>query len=74
MPYDYSKLNERIVELCGTQARFADKMGLFERSVSMKLNNKLPFKQPEIQKALDILHLTPMDIGTYFFTTKVQDI
>lgn len=74
MSYDYSKLNGRIVELCGTQARFADKMGLSERSVSMKLNNKLPFKQPEIQKALDVLHLTPMDIGTYFFTTKVQSI
>lgn len=73
MAYDYAKLNGKIVEKCGTQAVFAERMGLSERTISLKLNNKVAFKQPEIQKALLILGLTESDIQAYFFTLKVQD-
>lgn len=73
MAYDYAKLNGKIVEKCGTQAVFAERMGLSERTISLKLNNKAAFKQPEIQKALPILGLTESDIQAYFFTLKVQD-
>lgn len=48
-------------------------MGLSERTISLKLNNKVAFKQPEIQKALPILGLTESDIQAYFFTLKVQN-
>lgn len=72
MAYDYSKLNGRIVEKCGTQAVFADRMGLSERTVSLKLNNKVAWKQPEMQKAAVILEFPETEIQTYFFTMKVQ--
>ena len=59
MAYDYAKLNGKIVEKCGTQAVLAERMGLSERTISLKLNNKVAFKQPEIQKALPILPALP---------------
>lgn len=72
MAYDYAKLNGRIVEKCGTQAVFAERMGLSERTVSLKLNNKVAWKQPEMQKAAEILEFPETEIQAYFFTMKVQ--
>ena len=72
MAYDYSKLNGKIVEVCGTQAVFAEKMGLSERTISLKLNNKVPWKQPEITKACEILGIPESKIQVYFFTIEVQ--
>lgn len=72
MAYDYSKLSGRIVEKCGTQAIFAKKMNLSERTISLKLNNKLPWKQPEMQQAATVLEFPESDMKEYFFTIKVQ--
>ncbi len=72
MSYDYSKLNGKIVEKCRTQAVFAKKMGLSERSISLKLNNKVSWKQEEMQKAAEILDFSNSEIQTYFFTMNVQ--
>lgn len=74
MAFDYSKLNGRIVEKCGSQGNFAKQMELSERSISLKLNNKISWKQLEIQKAIDVLGLTTNQIKDYFFTPKVQNI
>ena len=67
MPYNYSKLLGRIVECVGTQAAFAEKMGLSERSISLKLNGKVSWKQPEIAKACEILSIQMSDIDKDFF-------
>ena len=72
MAYDYAKLNGRIIEKCGTQAVFAKRMGLSERTISLKLNNKSAWKQPEIQKAAGILEFSETEIQAYFFAIKVQ--
>ncbi len=70
--YNYSKLCGKIVECCQTQAKFAEQMGLSERSISLKLNNKVPFRQDEIDRAIKILSIKEDDIGVYFFTQVVQ--
>ena len=67
MPYSYSKLLRHIVECCGTQAIFAEKMGLSERSISLKLNGKRPWKQLEISKACEVLEIPTSKIDQYFF-------
>lgn len=72
MNFDYSRLCGRIVEMCGTQAVFAKRMGLSERSLSLKLNNKTPWKQIEMQNAATILGFPEIEIPKYFFTLKVQ--
>lgn len=74
MPINYRKLKGRIVEKCGTQGNFAQKMGLSERTVSLKLSGKIPFKQPEILKALEVLGLSDEDIQAYFFAVEVQGL
>lgn len=73
MSYNYDKLSGRIIEKCGSQQKFAEKMGLSERSISLKLNNKVPFKQEEISKALDVLGLSSDNIAEYFFKIDVQN-
>ena len=70
--YDYNKLNGRIVEVCGTRKEFAKRMGFSERTLSLKLNNKVSWKQPEIMKAIQVLGLEETDIQEYFFTLKVH--
>ena len=68
--HDYSKLKGRIVEKFGTQEAFSKMMNLSERSVSLKLQGKVGWKQVEISKAIDILDLCDADIPEYFFCCK----
>ena len=72
MVFDYSNLSGRIVAKYGTQYNFAIAIGLSERSLSLKLNNKVPWKNTEIMKAVELLDINPEDIPAYFFNHKVQ--
>ena len=67
MPYNYSKLLGRITEKIGTQGKFAEAIGLSERSVSLKLNGKVGWKQNEIATVCEVLEIEPNDIPAYFF-------
>lgn len=72
MSNDYSHLLGKIVEVFGTQANFALAMGLSERSISLKLNNKVRWKDDEIAKAVELLNIDVDLIPRYFFKYKVQ--
>lgn len=72
MAFDYSLLMGRIIEKYGTQYNFAREMGISERSISLKLNNKVPWKDAEIYKASNLLEIVPEEISRYFFAEKVQ--
>lgn len=72
MAMDYRKLLGRITEKNGTQANFAKHMNLSERTISLKLNGKIPFKQDEIMRASEVLDIPNNEINAYFFTQFVQ--
>ena len=72
MAKDFSKLSGKIVENYGTQYNFAIALGLSERSLSLKLNNKVGWRDEEMERAIDLLDLDLNDIPAYFFTNLVQ--
>lgn len=72
MSFNYRKLKGRIVEICGSQTEFAKAMKLSERTISLKMQGKVQWRQNEIIKALQILKLTPDDVQEYFFDLEVQ--
>ena len=72
MSYNYSKLLGRIVEKVGTQGKFAERMNLSERTISLKINGKIEWKQNEIANACQILDIQEREIATYFFALEVQ--
>lgn len=74
MEFDYSSLSGLIVEYYGTQYMFAKDMEMSERSLSLKINNKVPWKDSEIFKACELLDIRIEDMGKYFFKPKVQVI
>lgn len=74
MAYNYKKLLGRIVEMYGTQYEFAKALNVSERTLSLKLNNKINFKQPEITRACELLHIASSEMSDYFFTEEVQSI
>ena len=70
--YNYDKLSGKIVERFKTQADFAKAIGLSERSISLKLNGKLGWKQQEMAKSCELLGIEVEEIGSYFFNLRVQ--
>lgn len=76
MAFNYDKLKGRIIEIFGAQYRFAEAMGMSDRTLSLKLNGGVPWNQSDICKAVSfsftILKLKDSDIPEYFFNEKVQ--
>ena len=67
MVFKYNKLRGRIVEVFGSQARFAEVIGLSEQSISAKLAGSSSFTQDNIIAWSDALNIDQSDIGSYFF-------
>ena len=70
--YDYNKLKGRIRECFSTQSEFAQEIGVSDTTLSNKLNNKTPFDQDEIYKAINIFNLSSSEALEYFFTLIVD--
>lgn len=70
--YNYSKLLGKIKEVLGCNSNLALKLKISERTMSLKLTSKVDFKQEEIMLICEILNISYLDIGTYFFEEKTQ--
>ena len=73
LSFDYSKLQGKIKEKFKKNSNFALNLGISERSLSLKLNNKVEWKQSEIKKIQGLLEITDEDLYYYFFDVKVQN-
>lgn len=68
MPYTYNKLRGRIIEMYGSQDKFADQLNLSKNSMSKKMNCKVGFSQSDIVKWSTLLNISVDEYGEYFFT------
>lgn len=68
MGFEYNKLRGRIVEKYGTQAKFAQELGISPTAMSEKMTGKTTFSQRDIEKWRQLLDIDSEDIGKYFFT------
>lgn len=66
--FNYSKLRGRMVEVFGTIEKTCEAAGLRRDMVSLALNGKRLFTQPEIYALADVLQIPNTEIGLYFFT------
>lgn len=72
MAYDYRKLRGRIIEKYGALKDFAMAMEWSERTLSLKMNCKVFWKQPEIMRAANLLEIPSNEVMEYFFKQIVQ--
>lgn len=70
MTFRYNKLRGRIVEVHGSQKKFADTIGISESTVASKLSGRLKFSQDEVLIWANALNIPKEDIGLYFFDTE----
>jgi hypothetical protein len=67
---NYSKLKGKITEVFGTNKDFAAAMGMDAASISFRLNNQIPWKHEEIEKACSLLGIPIQEVHLYFFSRK----
>ncbi len=74
MKYDFDKVRGRIREKLGSEAKFAEKLGISQASLSSKFNNRSDFSSTEISRATDedVIDIKIDEIGEYFFTQKLE--
>lgn len=63
----FQKLRGKIIEVFGTNANYAEFLGLSMVSLSAKLNKKTDFTRKEILAWCSNLGIATRDIPTYFF-------
>lgn len=70
--FEYSKLKGKIIEVFGSQKKFARAMKMSERTLSLKLRGLVPWTQPEMFRAVQLLGEPVSSIDDFFYTLKVQ--
>lgn len=67
----FAKLRGRIVEIFGTQRRFAEALGKSEQTVISKLSGKMSFTMSDVQEWSRLLKIPLEEIGLYFFAEEL---
>lgn len=70
--FDYSKLRGRIREKFEVEYIFADKIGMSTTTLSSRFNNHTYFTGEEIYEACNVLEISPIELGDYFFKLQLE--
>ena len=70
--YDYTALRKKIIEDYGSVNKFSKAMGCQGSTMHYRLNNKVEWQQDDVYKACTLLMIPKREIGTYFYSAKVQ--
>lgn len=66
--FNYSKLLGRMKEKGYTQGALAQALNISANSFTNKLHGKSSFSNTEIKIICDVLEISNIQVGTYFFT------
>lgn len=69
--FNYAKLLKRIVDVFGSNDTFATAMSMSKRKMESRLYNVSEFSSSEIEHAVELLKIHPLDISTHFFDIAV---
>lgn len=65
--FNYEMLEQRINEVFGSIEVFGKELGLTKQRISSKLGSNDEFTLSEIDKAVNLLNINPIEIPSYFF-------
>ena len=67
----FAKLRGPIVEIFGSQSKFAESIGVSEVTIINKLSGKYDFSLKDIVLWANALRISEEEIGAYFFAEKL---
>lgn len=70
--FNYKKLEKRIIKMYGNQDAFAKEMGVSKEKMNSMLKGASDFTQASINKACELLDISPAEIPVYFFDVEHQ--
>ena len=74
MTYKTDKLQSRIIEKFGTQAAFAEALGIDKSTLSRLINEGREWKGSKMMKAVEVLEIPAEEIDSYFFAPAVEEL
>lgn len=74
MIYKTDKLQARIIEKYGTQAAFAEALGMDKTTLSRLISEGREWKGSKMMKAIELLNIPNNEIDDYFFVPAVEEL
>lgn len=74
MIYKTDKLQARIIEKYGTQAAFAEALGMDKTTLSRLISEGREWKGSKMMKAIELLNIPNNEIDSYFFVPAVEEL
>lgn len=65
--FKYQKLRAKIMEVYGTEGRFADALNTSQNTISRRFNGKTEFSKSDMEVWCRMLGIPVEEVGKYFF-------